>query len=74
LSIVCYAAKRETGIIVQHFKQQEQYKMSWLIHVLGQWLTALLTPPSAPAHPDTMNLQDWADLPAHHPVCDEAPC
>jgi hypothetical protein len=48
--------------------------MSWLIHVLGQWLTALLTPSSAPAHPDTMNLQDWADLPAHHPVCDEAPC
>lgn len=24
--------------------------------------------------PDELALHDWADLPTHHPRCDEAPC
>lgn len=48
--------------------------MSTLIHSIGRLFAALFATPSTPPDPESMTLQDWADLPVHHPVCDRAPC
>jgi hypothetical protein len=44
--------------------------MSWLVRILASWRAALLTPSAASEDVDSMSLHQWADLPAHHPVCD----
>jgi hypothetical protein len=33
------------------------------------WLDRLFTPAAEPARPDAMSLEEWADLPPHHPLC-----
>jgi hypothetical protein len=48
--------------------------MSTLLHRLGRLFAKLFAAAPAPQDPDRMSLQDWADLPVHHPVCDRAPC
>ena len=49
--------------------------LSQLLRHLVSLLVAGLTPrDGAATHPDTMSLQEWADLPAYHPVADRAPC
>ncbi|KFC68834.1 hypothetical protein FF80_01789 [Devosia sp. LC5] len=48
--------------------------MSNLILLLRR-LTSWLTPrDGTQTHPDQMSLQEWADLPAYHPLADRAPC
>jgi hypothetical protein len=48
--------------------------MSNIITLLSRLFTALLASDPAPVDPDSMSLHDWADLPAHHPSGDRAPC
>ena len=48
--------------------------MSSLINIVHRLAAALFTAPAILTDPDTMSLHDWADLPAHHPVSDRAPC
>jgi hypothetical protein len=48
--------------------------MSSLIQQLGRLFAGLFASGPAPLDPDSMSLHDWADLPAHHPVGDRAPC
>lgn len=48
--------------------------MSSLLLQLGRLFATLFSSDHAPLDPETMSLHDWADLPAHHPVCDRAPC
>ena len=48
--------------------------MSTLIHALGRLFATLFSADRAPLDPDSMSLQEWADLPAHHPAVDRAPC
>ena len=43
--------------------------MSNLLTLLRR-LADALSGPATPVTPDTMSLNEWADLPAHHPVCD----
>lgn len=43
--------------------------MSSLAHLVRRLAAALFTTPAIPTDPDTMSLHDWADLPAHHPLC-----
>jgi hypothetical protein len=40
-----------------------------LWHLLAQWISTWLSPEPEPTHPDQMSLQEWADLPPHHPFC-----
>jgi hypothetical protein len=47
--------------------------MSNIVHFVRR-LWAALTLPNEPVDPETMPLRDWADLPRHHPRCDNAPC
>lgn len=48
--------------------------MSSLFTAISRLLAGLFTA-TRPAHdPDSMSLHDWADLPAHHPASDRAPC
>lgn len=48
--------------------------MSTLITLLRRLITTLRAADPAQPDPDSMNLHDWADLPAHHPSGDGAPC
>lgn len=48
--------------------------MSSIITLLRRLFAALLEQDRAPLDPDSMSLQDWADLPSHHPASDRAPC
>ena len=48
--------------------------MSSLLKTVRRLASALFTTPAIPTDPDTMSLHDWADLPAHHPLSDRAPC
>lgn len=49
--------------------------LALLLRRLVSATLATLTPRDAAAvHPDSMSLQEWADLPAYHPVADRAPC
>lgn len=44
--------------------------MSILARLLAR-LGRALPPARRPLNPDCMTLNDWADLPAHHPNCKE---
>ena len=48
--------------------------MSSLKSLLGRLVASLLSPGRASSEPESMSLHDWADLPAHHPASDPAPC
>jgi len=48
--------------------------MSSLSRKLRRLLAGLFAPAPAPLDPESMSLHDWADLPAHHPRHDRAPC
>jgi len=48
--------------------------MSNLFAFIGRLIAAVLAPRQAPADPDQLSLQDWADLPHHHPSSERAPC
>ena len=48
--------------------------MSNLITLLGRLFATLFAADPAPLDPDSLSLRDWADLPAHHPSSDRAPC
>ena len=43
--------------------------MSNLLTIIGRLLAAVFAADRAPLDPESMTLHDWADLPAHHPVC-----
>ncbi|HWU18541.1 MAG TPA: hypothetical protein VN155_12750 [Devosia sp.] len=48
---------------------------SQLLRRLVSAALALLTPrDGVTTHPDTMSLNEWADLPPYHPAADRAPC
>lgn len=42
--------------------------------LLGRLIGARRAPRAPAVDTDTMSLRDWADLPAHHPARDSAPC
>ena len=44
--------------------------MSILLHSLRRLLAAFATPAPAAPDLDTLSVQDWADLPPHHPLCE----
>lgn len=48
--------------------------MSSLLQLIGRLFAALSAAAPAQPDPDSMSLRDWADLPAHHPSGDRAPC
>ena len=48
--------------------------MSSLVTLLGRLFAGLFTPAATPLDPESLSLNEWADLPAHHPVRDHAPC
>ena len=48
--------------------------MSSIITQLRRLFTALFAAEQVTIEPDCMSLQDWADLPPHHPASDRAPC
>ena len=48
--------------------------MSNLIQNLGRLVASLFSSEPIQPDPENMCLRDWADLPAHHPVRDRAPC
>lgn len=48
--------------------------MSSLVTRLARLVAGLFAADRAPLDPDSMSLHDWADLPAHHPAGDRAPC
>ncbi|SFB99542.1 hypothetical protein [Devosia psychrophila] len=48
--------------------------MSNLIRILNRLVAALFSSERIQPDPENMCLRDWADLPAHHPVRDGAPC
>ncbi|MEQ9635485.1 MAG: hypothetical protein RLW68_05295 [Devosia marina] len=45
--------------------------MSFLTRLLAWFGKAMPSRPRT-SHPDCLSVQDWADLPPHHPRCD--PC
>lgn len=45
-------------------------RLNALLRRLAAWLTEPVPSATAPYQAVT----DWADLPAHHPRCDKAPC
>lgn len=47
--------------------------MSSLLRLV-RLVAGLFASERAPLEPEGMSLQDWADLPVHHPACDRAPC
>ena len=48
--------------------------MSTLMHKIGRLFAGLFAVDPSPVDPEAMNLQDWADLPIHHPSADRTPC
>ncbi|GLQ12485.1 hypothetical protein GCM10007913_44180 [Devosia yakushimensis] len=49
--------------------------LSQSLRRLVSFIVSGLTPRAgASAHPDSMSLHDWADLPPYHPAVDRAPC
>ena len=48
--------------------------MSSLIQRLSRIVAALFSARHVPVDPETMSLQEWADLPVYHPLCDRTPC
>jgi hypothetical protein len=48
--------------------------MSNLFQMFSRLVAALVSSERSAPDPDSMSLHDWADLPAHHPVRDRAPC
>ena len=48
--------------------------MSILLRFVRRLMARLQPHETADVDPDMMPLRDWADLPAHHPLSDRAPC
>lgn len=48
--------------------------MSSLIGIISRLVAQLFRRERPTLGPEDMSLRDWADLPAHHPVSDRAPC
>lgn len=48
--------------------------MSILFRIFGRLVAVLFSSERVAREPETMDLRDWADLPAHHPDSDRAPC
>ena len=44
--------------------------MSNMLVLLRRLVTALFSSDAVATDPEVMPLRDWADLPAHHPLCD----
>jgi len=45
-----------------------------LLSFIARTLAAVFSARQAAVDPDRLSLQDWADLPHHHPSCERAPC
>ena len=48
--------------------------MSNLTAILGRLFAGLFSSDRATLDPESLSLRQWADLPAHHPARDGAPC
>ncbi|SEP60284.1 hypothetical protein SAMN05428969_0074 [Devosia sp. YR412] len=48
--------------------------MSNLLKLFHRLVAVMLSTERTTLDPDSMSLHDWADLPAHHPSRDRAPC
>lgn len=48
--------------------------MSIMLSRFGRLFATLFAAGPSSVDPETMSLRDWADLPAHHPSGDRAPC
>ena len=48
--------------------------MSILKQLINRLVASVFSRDRIPLDPESLALRDWADLPAHHPVRDRAPC